>query len=232
MRLVTVDNGNTNPNVAVHENGAIRATFLLADYHPLSDDFVLVSSVGQALPFRPSFDLKKKRTSTAFFDMPVDYAQTLGDDRMIAGYWMYKNIAPHEKVLLIDAGTFMTCDLISSQGFMGGYIFPGVERFLKTYADSAQLPHLDRRDFQTILKNPVMLPHHTQEAIVAAVRMYFESVLAEIIKQHSPDKIVIAGGSAEDIALLINSKVRFELVHHLIHSALSLIFDLHLRSSP
>ncbi|MBY0413287.1 MAG: type III pantothenate kinase, partial [Bdellovibrionales bacterium] len=144
MRLVTIDNGNTHPNVGFFDNGVLKNVVSLKEYHSLPDDFILISSVGKALPFKPSFDLKTKRTKDHFFDMKVNYAETLGDDRMIAGYGVFKKIKSNEKILLIDAGTFITCDIITNIGFEGGYIFPGINRFLKTYGESAQLPTLSK----------------------------------------------------------------------------------------
>ncbi len=231
MRLVTIDNGNSNPNFTIHENGKSIEQLPLEKYKPDIQDFVLISSVGKSLALKPSFDLKTKRSANAFFEMPVHYAQTLGDDRLIAAYGIYKKLEKNKKVLLIDAGTFMTCDLISNDGFLGGFIFPGVERFLKTYAESAQLPLLSFNDFIKVAKAKVDLPQTTEAAILGAATFYFESVVSQLIEKHSPDMVILTGGSAGEISSLINSKVRFELAHHLIHSSLRQIFELHLRAS-
>lgn len=231
MRLVTIDGGNTNQSVAFHNENGLAQIIELKDFKQEKDDFILISNVGPTLSFKPDYDLKAKRTSTAFFDMPVDYALTLGEDRLIAAYGVFKKKPKHIKVLLIDAGTFITCDLISDAGFQGGYIFPGIERFLKSYADSAQLPLLEVKDFQNFPNNK-KIPHETNEAILMASSLYLESIIEGTIKKHSPDKIIITGGSAQDIGKLISSKVHFELVHHLVHSALRLIHDLHIQSNP
>lgn len=225
MRLVTIDNGNTNPNVAFHDNGVIKSIVPLDQYTSEKNDFILISSVGNALSIKPSFDLKTKRSKTHFFDMKVNYSETLGDDRLIAGYGIYKKLKENESVLLVDAGTFITCDLITNDGFQGGYIFPGINRFLKTYSDSAQLPHLSRED---LFKGNDDLPHTTEEAILKATEMYLKTCVSEVIKKASPKKVVFSGGSSEDIKNLINLEVRSELDRHLIHSALSSIYQNHL----
>ena len=225
MRLVTIDNGNTNPTVAIHDNGVMQSLVPLDQYTPVASDFILISSVGKSLPIKPSFDLKTKRTKTHFFDMKVDYSETLGEDRMVAAYGAYKKLKPNEKVLVIDAGTFITCDLVTKDGFQGGYIFPGLNRFLKTYSDSAQLPHLKA---DQLFKGNEELPHTTDEAILKATEIYVKAVILEVIKKTSPGKVIFAGGSADELRKVLSLKVPADLDRHLVHSALSLIHQSHL----
>lgn len=226
MRLITIDNGNTNPNVGIFNNGVLQSVLPLDQYIQAPGDYVLVASVGNALPIRSSFEIKSKRTKNHFFDMKVHYSETLGDDRLIAGYGLFKKIKKEEKILLIDAGTFITTDLITNEGFQGGYIFPGIVRFLKTYTQSAQLPSLSK---DLLFKGNAEIPHTTEEAILKATELYLKACIEEVVKKMTPDKIVFTGGSANDIKNLISLKVHSEMDHHLIHSALSLIYDHHLR---
>jgi type III pantothenate kinase len=194
-------------------------------YIQAPDDFILIASVGYPLPVKSSFDLKSKRTKTHFFDMKVHYSETLGDDRLIASYGLFKKIKKSEKILLIDAGTFITTDLITDDGFQGGYIFPGIRRFLKTYSESAQLPTLSK---DLLFKGNDEIPHTTDDAILKATELYLKACMEEVINKTSPDKIILTGGNANEIQKLISLKVRSETDRHLIHSALSLIHDLHL----
>lgn len=226
MRLITIDNGNTNPNVGIFNNGILQNVIPLDQYNQTPEDYVLVSNVGNALPIRSNFELRSRRTKTHFFDMRVYYAETLGDDRLIAGYGIFKKIKKEEKVLLIDAGTFITMDLITNEGFQGGYIFPGITRFLKTYAHSAQLPSLSK---DLLFKSNSDIPHTTEEAILKATELYLKACTEEVINNNSPDKIIFTGGSANEIKNLISLKGHSETDRHLIHSALLLIYDLHLR---
>ena len=225
MRLVTIDNGNTHPHAGLFQSGVLKDVIPLEKYVPEAGDYILIASVGKNLSIKPSFDLKTKRTMTHFFDMKVNYAQTLGDDRLIAGYGVFKKIKNKERVLLIDAGTFITCDLITSEGFQGGYIFPGISRFLKIYADSAQLPLLHK---DQLFNENNDIPHNTDDAILKATEIYLKASLEQVISKHSPDKIVFTGGNAMSIKNLFSLKVHFETDRHLIHSALSLIHASHL----
>lgn len=225
MRLVTIDNGNSNPHVGLFDGETLKEVIPLKDYKQDINDFILISSVGKPLDIKPGFDLKSKRSKTHFFDMKVHYAETLGDDRLIAGLYLYKNINANEKILLIDAGTFITCDTITAEGFMGGYILPGINRFLKAYSDSAQLPLLPKSGLHSLNDD---LPQTTEEAITKALKIYLKMTIEEIIKKNAPDKIVFTGGTSADILSLLSLKVRSETAHHLIHSGMALIHQKYL----
>ncbi|MDD4974296.1 MAG: type III pantothenate kinase [Bacteriovorax sp.] len=238
MRIITVDNGNTNPHVGIFQDEKLVSIIPLKDFTIQKDDFILISDVGAPLSFKPSFDLKTKRHSSnnqnLFFDMPVHYAETLGDDRLISAYFLFKQIKATETILLIDAGTFMTMDLVSEKGFLGGYIFPGINTFLSSYKLGANLSVLEpkkepKKDFKI-----TDLPHSTEEAILGAADCYLDSILESVIKKTSPSKIIITGGSLELInnkILKLNlSKVQIETSRHLLHSSLFLIYQNHFRS--
>lgn len=226
MRLVTIDNGNTHKRVGFFTEGVLTDVVPFDQYTQDSNDFILISSVGQPLSVKPSFDLKTKRSKTHFFDMKVSYSETLGEDRLIAGYGVFKKLKQNEKALVIDAGTFITCDLVTSDGFEGGYILPGLSRFLKTYGDSVNLPTLSESKLFT---GKAELPHNTEEAIFKATEIYLKSSIEEIIRLTAPDKVVFTGGSADVVKNAISLKVRSESDRHLIHLALSLIHQFHLR---
>lgn len=230
MRIITVDNGNTNPHVGIFQDEALIAVTPLSDFAPLPDDFILISDVGRPLSFRPSFDLKSKRENKKFFDMPVNYAETLGDDRLIVAYALFKQLKAGETTLSIDAGTFITMDLIQAEGFAGGYIFPGIGTYLSAYQKGSNLPLLEMKNHFE-LKG---LPHSTEEAILGATEIYLQAILASTIKKTSPSKIMITGGSLDLIKNIILKlslpKVQIETDRHLIHSSLFWIYQHHLRS--
>lgn len=225
MRVITVDNGNTNPHVGIFEKGKLSSIIPLNEFSPLPDDSIIASDVGAPLSLKLSFNLKEKRHTKghpAFFEMPVHYSETLGDDRLIAGYYIFKKLNPNESALVIDAGTFITIDVVSSKGFEGGYIFPGVRTFLSSYGKGAHLPVLSENQKVKMEE----LPHSTEEAILGAKDIYLSSILKGIVTQTMPSKIFITGGTGELIELKmkeLNLKVPLERDPHLIHSALFLI---------
>lgn len=229
MRIITVDNGNTNPHVGIFQNNQLLKVIPLKDFIPLENDFNLISNVGAALNIKPSFNLKAEFKKNYFFDMPVNYAETLGDDRLIIAYALFKKSKQKEFILSIDAGTFITLDLIDHSGFAGGFIFPGIKTFLSSYQKGLQLPVLEmNNDFK--LKE---LPHSTEEAILGATEIYLNSILENVIRRTSPQKIVLTGGGMN----LIRNKIleinlpgfQLESDPHLIHSSLFEIYQNHLQ---
>lgn len=235
MRIITIDNGNSNPHVGIFQNEKLEKFIPLKDYQKSEGDFILVSDVGQTLSIQPSVDLKSKRHKennlNLFFEMPFNYSESLGDDRLISSYYVYKKLNKDEKVLLIDAGTFITMDIIDANGFQGGYIFPGIQTFLSTYQRGVKL-----KPFTEIINIEVTsneLPNCTEDAIVSATHCYIESSLEAVIKKTSPSKIIITGGSSElfytKLQKLNLPKVQTETNLHLLHSALHLIYQTHLR---
>jgi type III pantothenate kinase len=233
MRLITIDNGNTNPHVGIFHDEKLILVTPLKNYSPQKDDFVIISDVGSPLSFKPSFDLKTLRPKMAngrFFEMPVHYAETLGDDRLFSAYYVFQKLKnDKDLILVIDAGTFITMDFVGPKGFLGGYIFPGIKTFLKSYSTGALLPVMSEtaNDFQH-------LPHSTEEAISGAAHIYLDKILESIIKKASPSKIILTGGGLELLKNKIEKlslKVQLETDPHLIHESLALLFRTHLQKA-
>ena len=230
MKIVTIDNGNTNPHVGIFENERLHEVMPLAHYSLSEADIILISNVGENLDFEAEIDFKEFRSEHTFLDMPVNYSLTLGDDRLYSAYYVFKKNNFNERALLIDAGTFMTIDLISKNGFEGGYIFPGLRVFLESYDNGSNLPTLPIKHV-----TEKHLPHTTDEAIYFASATYVKGILKDIIAKTSPDKIILTGGSLsiiEQYFIEINSKVPLEIDPHLIHYALNSIFLHYLPRDP
>jgi len=231
MRLITIDNGNSNPHVGIFQGEELLEVIALKEYSPLADDYILVSDVGYPLPYKASFDLKKIRHNKEnpnFLEMPVHYSETLGDDRLFLAYFLFKKLEANELILAIDAGTFITMDVINEKGFHGGFIFPGEQTFLDSYQKGSKLPVVSPRE---TLANT--FPQSTEEAIIGALNIYLDSILETVINKAAPSRIVITGGSQEIIKnkiLKLNLVNQLETDPHLIHQALALIYQHHLHS--
>jgi type III pantothenate kinase len=226
MRIITVDNGNTNPHAGIFLDDKLESVVPLEKFKPLTDDFILISSVGKKLEFSASYDLATLRLEKSFLNMPVNYTKTLGDDRLYESFFLFQKIEKAERVLLIDAGTFLTADLINTEGFMGGYIFPGSKTFLKSYTLGAQLPLVQN------LKLVSHLPHSTEEAISMAHDIYLDSILENLIKKIAPSRIVLTGGDGqilEEKYKKLNLAFQLEYVPHLLHKSLHSIYLHHLK---
>jgi type III pantothenate kinase len=226
MRIITIDNGNTNPHAGIFENDQLIAVQPLASFEQLPDDFILMSNVGKRITFTPNIDLKQFRTPEKFFYMPVNYGLTLGEDRLYSAFYLYQSVKKTERVLLLDAGTFLTADLITEQGFIGGYIFPGSRTFLKSYTSGHQLPHIQS------LQITEDLPASTEEAISMAHEMYWESILENLVKKISPSRIVLTGGDGQMLEKKykkLNLTFPLEFDPHLLHRSMHSIYLHHLK---
>ena len=219
MKLLTIDRGNTNTTLGIHQNGELESVTNFDSKLIIPHTPIMISNVGRnQLEIPNQFPLKNFRSETHFVDMPVNYAMSLGDDRLATAYYAYKKEL--KKIMIIDSGTFLTVDFVDQNGFLGGYIFPGIKKILNTYSDGAQLPHeLDeskRIELETI-------PQNTESAILAATNKMISSSLNNIIENEKPNKIIVSGGDAKKIYKMLNSSIQVDLIHHLVHLGLSQI---------
>lgn len=213
--IYTIDNGNSHPHVGIFKGENLEKVipFKECEFEEANSDIIL-SSVGRDLDLSQKniFDVKTLRTETHFLDMPVNYTQTLGIDRLCCSYWVFKNMLKNQKkVLLIDAGTFTTYDIISKEGHEGGYIFPGLQTFLNTYSNGKNLPILNLQSVD--LRDEINLPHSTDKAISEAAKVYFQMTFKALIERFNPDMIISTGGEGKYFSTT-------NFIPHLIHLAL------------
>ena len=164
-------------------------------------------------------------TSDLPLPMKIDYGSkgTLGVDR-IAGSLGAMSLFPGKELLVIDLGTAITYDRVTSDGrFIGGNIAPGVSLRLKSLnAFTARLPKVE-------LDGPVpQWGYNTDTALrsgsimgIAAEVHFYRSLL--------PDNsiIVLTGGSAPRIAPHLNFEYVLEphLVTIGLKACLNIIVD-------
>lgn len=204
-QVFSIDNGNSNPNIGLFENGRLTEVLLKTDFLNRfgiipTDAVAIMADVGFPNELHEIFGAKLMRlgdfrTINGFLDMPVEYSATLGEDRLALGYHVYKTMPEKLPALVIDSGTFTTIDVVAENGFAGGYIFPGVRRFYEVYGQSARLPDLSGANIA--LEAPPVLPHTTPDAILQAGAVYWTGVLKEMLTLGYDFKtIVITGGDA------------------------------------
>ncbi len=121
-----------------------------------------------------------------FAGMPVDYATTLGEDRLIEAFFAYKNEKTPQ--LIIDAGTFVTMDVVTERGFEGGYIIPGLAAFCETFGKGEQLKGV------TLEAPPALkLPKDTAAAMLGSYTA-FAALAKKLVLELGLRKIVLTGG--------------------------------------
>lgn len=123
--------------------------------------------------------------------------ETLGYDRIAAAVGAY-TMYPGKNVLVIDAGTAITYDIVTSRGeFLGGNISPGVEiRFKSLHKYTNRLPYLERPS-----EMPPLVGSTTQEAIQSGVinGLLFEmnGFIGAVSKNYPKLQVVLTGGDAK-----------------------------------
>lgn len=204
--LITLDFGNTNPHAGLFHK--IQGEWNLIKVVPLNELPLFLdqlqmdaynSSVVVCEVKSREDEIRKLQEKgflvtrvkdywrgSKFAGMPVNYARTLGEDRLIEAFYCYKKLKT--PLLLIDAGTFVTMDVITSEGFCGGYIIPGAEAYLSTYGRGEQL-----KDVQLTLSLKHSLPTETADAMTESYSA-FAILGKELVKQYNLQKILITGG--------------------------------------
>lgn len=218
--IVTIDYGNSNPHRGYFSDGKlIEINRLAKDWDLLKEkNLCFISSVSKDLPNQ--FDNLWR--GTAFLGMPVHYSSSLGQDRLLIASYIYQALA--KEALIIDAGTFLTIDLVTKDGFMGGWIFPGPTVYLNSYGQGERLPNLTTNNEKTSLPCPQVnegqLPKNTEEAILFTVPLYLKGIISEVLKRTNHKTIIITGGSSDLVEKALPNEVEIIKEPHLIHYAL------------
>lgn len=141
---------------------------------------------------------------------------TLGYDRIAAAVGAH-TICPGKNVLVIDAGTAITYDIVTSKGeFLGGNISPGLEiRFKSLNKYTNRLPHLERPD-----EKPQLVGSSTRAAIQSGVvnglLFEIEGFIHAISKNYPKLKVVLTGGDANYFVGKLKSSIFVDLNLNLI----------------
>ncbi len=204
--LVTLDFGNTNPTAAIfHKHQAEwklikscpinelnlflkdlkmepgNTSMVLSQVRERKEELNQLREQGYLIT-----ELKEYWRGERFAGMPVNYAHTLGQDRLIQAFYIYKKIK--KNCLLLDAGTFLTLDVITQQGFRGGYIIPGLKNYLQAFTQGELLKDADLSgEIQSLL------PTKTSEAMRDSYIAFYYLAL-KLIQDHQIDQVILTGG--------------------------------------
>lgn len=122
---------------------------------------------------------------------------------------------------MIDAGTFLTVDLIEKK-HLGGWIFPGLQKITESFLTGHDLKNFDL----SIKKSaPQKLPKNSAEAMEEASKMMIRESLYSILKEFSPEHIILTGGQSELLLGFLPSYKSIELDQLYLHKALKLIAE-------
>ena len=229
MNLV-IDIGNTRTKFSVFNRGEVLITVPVNEFLPkhidvLQNEYpdlqkVILSAVKDYSPelkstlqnkFRRFIELDSKTL------LPIENCykspETLGKDRIAAvvgGFDLY----PQKNLLIIDAGTAITYDILNDKGqYLGGNISPGIEmRYKALHQFTGKLPLIAHQKFDKLFGTC------TEDAIKAGVQhgVVFEVDRAiDTFKDFYTNlKVIITGGDADffDKKLKNSFFVNFNLI--------------------
>lgn len=162
----------------------------------------------------------------------VHLPDQVGTDRLAAAVAANERRAPKSPAIVVDAGTAITVDLVTSDGvFRGGAILAGFETAAAALASVTEaLPLLQHFDFSSA-PNPI--GKSTEEAIrsgivwgcVGAVREHITRIAASL---PVPPEIYSTGGDGAHLARLIGQDLTFD--PNLVLRGIALTGSRHLQS--
>ena len=148
--------------------------------------------------------------------------QTLGMDRLAAavGAW---SMNPGRNLLIIDAGTAITYDLVTSDGvYQGGNIAPGIEMRLKALHDyTGSLPLVQAHGDTPWLGSDTATA--IRSGVVTGVRNEIKGYIHDAGQRYESVLVFLTGGDAEYFDL-IDKSANF-VAHNLVIRGLSCIVD-------
>lgn len=205
--LVTIDFGNSNPHAGIFQKNQNEwklikvspwselniflsqlqitpdnSSMVLAEVKPREEELAIHQRAGFLIT-----RVKEYWRGNMFAGMPVKYAKTLGEDRLITAWYCFKKLK--QNILIIDAGTFLTMDVVTTHtGFEGGYIIPGIQNYISTFTQGEQLKSVDiDKDISHIL------PQGTSEAMRDGY-FAFAALAQRMILEHKIERVLLTGG--------------------------------------
>ncbi len=216
--LLTVDAGNSFIKEGSFEEGTLKEINKIGPEQLKNQAKCdrIICSVRKNI--RSSFTWKK----ATFLGAPIHYEETLGHDRLVcASHLFHVQELFKRSILLVDSGTYITLDHISSSGHSGGFIFPGPEVFLNSYSNGELLPRLVKKEDSAAIAAPTW-PTSTETAIRGGAEVYLAGLTLQIEKMaHQSNSIILfTGGSSHLLESFLTSQANYESFKDLIHFSL------------
>lgn len=222
MKLV-LDIGNTLGKLVVYEqeDEVFSAQFELGEMHAtLIELFLNFPEIKQAIlcsvvSIEPQIQLFLKEKTTLLevnsqmklpFDNRYETPETLGADRIgLVAAAAFK--FPKKNCLIVDAGSCVTYDFISSDGvYRGGAISPGLQMRFK-----AMHLHTNKLPFVTIKEDYIALGTDTQKSILAGTvngLVYeIEGWQKSLETTHKDLTLILTGGDAQFLSKRLKNTI-------------------------
>jgi len=222
MNLI-VDIGNTSTKLAVFEGkkklsqtriNELSCEDIEKGLSGFKINKAIISSVRNINPllselFFPNIPYVHVLSSKSLLPFKIEYdtPETLGTDRIAAVAGSF-NLFPDSDILIIDAGTAITFDFLSSGRFRGGNISPGLRmRFKALNQFTDRLPLVSQSDSFSFPGQ------NTNDAILAGVITGVTYEINEYIRTFENKltdfKVILTGGDSEFLKDKINHHITY-----------------------
>ncbi len=137
----------------------------------------------------------------------IDYAKTLGTDRVCGALGAIKKYPKNKNFLIIDFGTATTYNLVSDRTFKGGLITPGIKTALKSLVQNTSLPDTSLKFKKKLyFKNTL---DNISNGVILQSLFFTERIISEYKKEFKNLFVIATGGNADlifPLTKLINKK--------------------------
>ena len=200
MLKLIIDQGNTQTKLALFQQKKMLKKILFNNDSQLLElenqaDAVILSSVGDASDLikvlKDEPVLLNTKTSLPIANL-YESPETLGNDRIAVVVGAAKQI-PKSNVLVIDAGTCITLDLLTTEGYHGGSITPGIQMRLQALNQQTEKLPLVELDAEVDLigKNTKQC---IQSGVINGVLLEIDGMINRYKSQFSDLKVILTGG--------------------------------------
>jgi type III pantothenate kinase len=143
-----------------------------------------------------------------FFRPAYLMPETMGVDRWLALFAVAEGDSDRP-IIVVDAGTAMTIDVMRGNQHLGGYILPGYRTQLTSLVGQAALPEIGDGQLPAIT-----LGTSTQEAISYGVWLGLASAVTSVCEAHEGAKLYLTGGDGKALHTIVGTEaiVRDNLV--------------------
>ncbi len=247
-RVLTLDKGNHSLKAALFDSGEIVKRW---DGGSQDNGATIAEILGSCVPegaalssVVPGWALAVRRELASLgvenvldagagarlpFDLLVDRPECIGPDRLCAACGAVA--MGLSEAVIVDAGTAVTVDLLVSEGFLGGAIFPGLDLLLEIlHTGTAALPRVEGD-----VKGVVPPGRDTKEAIIAGTVWGLIGAVRELVEKSRESltpqaEVLVTGGGAGLVASHIEGAVRIE--PDLVFLGLLYIFNMNFFDNP
>lgn len=224
MNLI-IDIGNSRAKLAVFENNKILKTevclkdkliaqqYLLRKEFPEINDGILANVAKPEKSFKEALQGLNGKKIELCADTPVPFANkysspaTLGLDRIALAAAAISN-KPGENVLVIDAGTCVTYDIVTGEKeYLGGAISPGLNMRYRALNDfTANLPNLrgDYEDFIDIGRNTIQsLRLGVRQGLIYEI----DGFIDQFQKRYNNLTVILTGGDSQILSKSLKNSI-------------------------